>query len=205
MSTIETERFGRNWFQNKAGGGMKQFILTTFFSLILMNGAVARNYSAGTYKIDSESSKVGLEVTHLMISTAHGSFTHIDGIIDLKENFEDSKVYVLIDFLDAERNSQIEFISTNISGTLASFNLTGLLTIKGVTQKVTFKSHYLGVVADGYGNDKAAFIGQTKIKRSDFGEESDGDDEVKIDLRILANRPNKETASVFNEVQEIIR
>ncbi|WPU66843.1 YceI family protein [Peredibacter starrii] len=184
---------------------MKQFILTTFFSLILMNGAVARNYSAGTYKIDSESSKVGLEVTHLMISTAHGSFTHIDGIIDLKENFEDSKVYVLIDFLDAERNSQIEFISTNISGTLASFNLTGLLTIKGVTQKVTFKSHYLGVVADGYGNDKAAFIGQTKIKRSDFGEESDGDDEVKIDLRILANRPNKETASVFNEVQEIIR
>ncbi|WP_408095821.1 YceI family protein [Peredibacter sp. HCB2-198] len=177
---------------------MKQLILTALFSLFLMNGAMARtNYTAGTYKIDSESSKVGLEVTHLTIPTAHGSFTHIDGIIDLKENFEDSKVYVLIDFLDSERNSQIEFVSTHISGTLANFNLTGLLSIQGVTQKVTFKSHYLGVVADGYGNDKAAFIGQTKIK--------DGDEEVKIDLRILANRPNKETASVFNEVQEIIK
>lgn len=177
---------------------MKQLIITTFLILFFMNGAIAKSrYIAGAYKIDSDHSKVALEVTTLKIPTPHGSFTQIDGRIDLKENFQDSKIHVLVDIAPTEAFPEMKFVSQKIIGTLDSFDLIGKLTIRGITEEVTFKSHYIGVVNDGFGTDKAAFIGTTKIQLE--GEE------VTIDLRILANRPSKSTASIYQEVQEIVQ
>ena len=63
----------------------------------------------------------------------------------------------------------MSFVSTGLKGELKSFKMTGDLTIKGTTRKVTFDTVYLGTVVDGYGQQKVAFEATTKINRKDFG------------------------------------
>lgn len=145
-------------------------------------------YKAGTYQVDPMHSKVGFEIPHLVISSVDGTFKTFDGTIDLAEKFEKSKVKASVDlssidtgvskrddhlkspdFFDVKKYPKMKFESTEITGTPEAFKLTGNLTIKGVTKKVTFDSKYLGSVNDGMGNDKVAFQGTASIKRADFG------------------------------------
>lgn len=187
-------------------------------SLIGTTALAQAKYAAGAYQIDPAHSKVGFEIPHLVISTVEGKFNNFEGKIDLKDKFENSKVGVTADissidtgvakrddhlkspdFFDAAKNPKMKFESTGISGTSDNFKLTGNLTIKGVTKKVTFDGKYLGQVKDGYGNEKVAFTAKTKISRKDFGLTWNTmveagpvvGDEVTIDLRIQAALPKK--------------
>lgn len=173
-------------------------------------------YSAGSYQIDSAHSKVGFEVPHLVISTVEGRFTKFDGEVKLDDKFEKSSVKMSTDissidtgngkrddhlrspdFFDAKKFPHMKFESTEIKGSPDAFQLTGNLTIKGVTKKVIFDSKYLGTVVDGFGNQKAAFSSKAKINRKDFGLNWNNvveagpvvGDEVTIDLRLQAGRP----------------
>ena len=75
--------------------------------------------------------------------------------------------------------------------------MAGDLTIKGVTKPVTFEGKFLGSVNDGYGNDRASFTAEAKIKRTDFGLKWNKmieagpvvGDEIKILLRVSATKP----------------
>ena len=48
-------------------------------------------------------------------------------------------------------------------------NVTGNLTINGVTKPVTLDVDFGGINSDPWGNTKAGFSFEGKIKRSDFG------------------------------------
>ena len=174
--------------------------------------------AAGTYQVDPTHTKVGFEVPHLVISTVEGRFNKFEGKVDLADKFEKSKFRMLVDvasvdtgvakrddhlrnadFFEAPKYPEMKFESTEIKGKPESFQLTGNLTIKGVTKKVTFDAKHLGNVNDGFGNDRAAFTAKTKINRKDFGlnfasmmEKGPvvGDD-VTIDLRVEATKPLK--------------
>lgn len=207
---------------------MKTLLLSLFLSL----PAFALDYSEGLYQLDSNHSKIGFEIPHLVISTVEGRFTQVDGTIQLASEFEKSKVEVGVnvasvdtgviqrdehlrspDFFDAKKFPRMSFVSTEIKGKLESFELIGDLTIHGVTKRVTFNTRYLGIVANGYGYDVAAFIGKAKISRKDFGLTYNQTieagqvigDEVTIDLRIQASRPSKKTSALFNHVEDLNR
>lgn len=162
--------------------------LLTLLTLTLSLAQTAYAQQSGDYNIDPLHSKVGFEIPHLVISTVEGKFNDYEGRIVLAEKFNKSQVEAKIkvasidtgvgkrddhlksaDFFDAGKYPEMTFVSKEITGSQKSFKMTGDLTIKGITKKVTFDSQYLGSVVDGYGNQKVAFTAKTKIHRKDFG------------------------------------
>lgn len=161
------------------------FIAAAIFSVGA--GAVVK-YKTGSFAVDPMHSKVGFEIPHLVISSVEGHFNKFDGSIELSDKFEKSSVKASADvgsvdtgvgkrddhlkspdFFDAAKFPKMTFASTEIKGTPESFKMTGDLTIKGVTKKVTFNGKFMGTVNDGMGNEKAAFTATTSIKRADYG------------------------------------
>jgi polyisoprenoid-binding protein YceI len=66
--------------------------------------------------------------------------------------------------------SQITFVSTGFSKTgPASLDLTGDLTIKGVTNSVTVPFEFEGAATDPFGNLRVGFEGGVTINRKDYG------------------------------------
>jgi polyisoprenoid-binding protein YceI len=162
--------------------------MTGLFIVALSLVAHAKDLPVGTYQIDSAHSKVGFEVAHLVISTVEGKFKEYGGTIELGKSLASSKVSAIVkidsidtgvkdrddhlkspDFFDAKKYPEMKFVSRSIKGTPESFQMTGDLTIRGVTKRVTFDGKYLGAVVDGYNNQKVAFEATTKINRKDFG------------------------------------
>lgn len=165
----------------------------------------------GTYKIDPAHSKVGFEVSHLVISTVEGKFNDFEGTIIVDPKLEKSKVDVTIkaisidtdnkdrdehlrspDFLDAKKNEKVTFKSKKIEGTPEALKVTGDLTIRGVTKTVTLDGKFTGAVKDPWGNDRVGFAAKTKINRQEYGLKWNKavesgpvvGDEVTIDLKV---------------------
>ncbi|HEY5220208.1 MAG TPA: YceI family protein [Gemmatimonadaceae bacterium] len=142
------------------------------------------------WTIDTTHSTAEFAVKHLMISTVKGRFGKVDGTvsvtdatpavvavdvtipvasIDTREEKRDAHLRSP-DFFDAEKFPTITFKSTGFSGsTTAEFQLTGNLTIHGVTRAVTLKGEAAGTVKDPWGGERSGFSAATKINRKDFG------------------------------------
>jgi polyisoprenoid-binding protein YceI len=74
------------------------------------------------------------------------------------------------DFLDLETYPEITFVSTGVKAVAdTDYEVTGDLTIKGVTKPVTFDLEYTGAVIDPWGNRRLGFEGSTVINRKDWG------------------------------------
>jgi polyisoprenoid-binding protein YceI len=144
--------------------------------------------SPGTWKIDPAHTSIEAVARHLMITKVRGKFSEFDGALEIGERPEDTKISLTInaasidtrdakrdghlrspDFLDMERFPTIEFVSTDVKPADDGWNVTGDLTIRGITVPVVIESDYLGVVTDPFGNDKAIFSGRTQLNREAFG------------------------------------
>jgi polyisoprenoid-binding protein YceI len=151
-----------------------------------VNGA---EYPAvGTYAIDASHTQLGFAVRHMAVSKVRGRFGTFDGTIEIAEDPVDSKVSLTIDansvdtrdenrdnhlrsgdFFDIENHPQWTFASTSIAAVSPTeWNVTGDLTIRGVTKPVTLDMSLEGVVKDPYGNHRVGFSGSTSINREDF-------------------------------------
>jgi polyisoprenoid-binding protein YceI len=74
------------------------------------------------------------------------------------------------DFLAMEEFPQLSFVSTDVKQTGAtSLELTGDLTIKGVTNSVTVPFEFEGAATDPFGNLRVGFEGAVTISRKDYG------------------------------------
>jgi polyisoprenoid-binding protein YceI len=189
----------------------------TLAALLTLSGTALGSEAVkpGTYTVDASHTKVGFEVAHLVISSVEGRFGKVEGKVELSDKFDKSKFTMKAetasvdtgvakrdehlrspDFFDAAKYPEMKFESTEVKGKPESFKLTGDLTIKGVTKKVTFDSKYLGTVNDGFGNDRSAFTAKAKINRKDFGLAWGNmmekgpivGDEVTIDLKVEATK-----------------
>lgn len=144
----------------------------------------------GAYTIDPSHSQVGFVARHAMITKVRGTFDDFHGTatVDATEPAA-STVEVTIqvpsvdtrsadrdnhlrnaDFFDVERYPTITFRSTDVRQTGDdTLELTGDLTIKGVTRPVTIPFQFEGQAQDPFGNTRIGFSGRTKVNREDFG------------------------------------
>jgi polyisoprenoid-binding protein YceI len=75
------------------------------------------------------------------------------------------------DFLFVERHPFITFCSTHIepAGSHDEFDVSGNLTIRGVTREVTLLVDFLGKAVDLWGHQKVGFEATCVVDRKDFG------------------------------------
>lgn len=170
-----------------------------------------------TWNIDASHTNVGFAVKHMMISKVRGRFTGVEGtIVGNPEELENANITFKIDastihtnnndrdnhlrsadFFEVETYPEITFVSTDIVKTDdGEYNLTGDMTLRGVTKKVTFKTTFEGKNTLPQGVEVVAFEGKTKISRKEFGLtwnpalETGGvlvGDEITIALEVQAN------------------
>lgn len=150
---------------------------------------IAMAQSAQSYKVDPLHSKVTFEVAHLVISTVTGEFKKFEGNFKFNpDDFSQSQLEASVntssidtavqkrddhlkspDFFDAKKFPKMIFKSKSAKKTGSdSFDLMGDLTIRGVTEPVTFKVKYKGQIKS---KDKTiqAYKAVAEINRKDFG------------------------------------
>ncbi|WP_258832428.1 YceI family protein [Peribacillus frigoritolerans] len=140
--------------------------------------------------VDPTHSAIEFSVKHMMIAKVKGSFNKFEASIlanpsDLTTAEIDFTVDVAsidtrntdrdnhlrsADFFDVEKNPTLTFKSTKIVKTDEDeYDVTGNVTLNGVTQEETFSITFEGQGKDPWGNEKAGFSGKGKVKRSDYG------------------------------------
>ncbi|ASS94867.1 YceI family protein [Peribacillus simplex] len=142
------------------------------------------------WTVDPTHSAIEFSVKHMMIAKVKGSFNKFEASIlanpsDLTTAEIDFTVDVAsidtrnadrdnhlrsADFFDVEKNPTLTFKSTKIVKTNEDeYDVTGNVTLNGITQEETFSITFEGQGKDPWGNEKAGFSGKGKVKRSDYG------------------------------------
>ncbi|MGD0739539.1 MAG: YceI family protein [Terracidiphilus sp.] len=146
--------------------------------------------STTTWNIDPAHSSAEFKVKHMMISNVKGSFSGLSGV--LTEHAVDSTLSSVeasipvatvstgdaqrdghlksADFFDADRYPTLNFKSTAVVRKGDAYEVSGDLTVHGVTKQVTFAVD--GPSAPGkdpWGNTRIGLSATTKINRKDFG------------------------------------
>jgi len=144
----------------------------------------------GAYTIDPAHSQIGFVARHAMVTKVRGAFDDFDGsaVFDAAHP-EAAKVTVNIransintrnaqrdehlrgnDFLAMDEHPEITFVSTALTVTGdAEFELSGDLTVRGVTKPITIPFTFEGAATDPFGNVRLGFAGSVAINRKDYG------------------------------------
>jgi len=145
---------------------------------------------SGTYVLDPAHTRIGFVARHAMVTKVRGQFNEFEGsaVVDA-DDFTKSSAQLTIqansidtrneqrdghlksnDFLSLEEYPQITFVSTGVTQTSdTSLELTGDLTIKGVTNSITVPFEFEGAATDPFGNLRVGFEGSVVINRKDYG------------------------------------
>jgi polyisoprenoid-binding protein YceI len=171
--------------------------------------------TAGTYAADPGHSLIAFEVNHFGFNDYYGIFGDVAGTLEIDPaNIAAAKVDVTIpvasvttasarltshllrpgkdggkpDFFGAAP-APARFVSTNVERTGdMTANITGDLTLNGVTKSVTFEAEFTGAGANPFNKkETVGFEAETEIKRSDFGVNYGipmVSDEVELDISV---------------------
>jgi polyisoprenoid-binding protein YceI len=144
----------------------------------------------GTYTLDPAHTRIGFVARHAMVTKVRGSFDEFAGTAVLDgANPANSRVEVTIeaasidtrnaqrdehlrsnDFLAMQEYPKITFASTGVrQAGESTFEVTGDLTIKGVTNEITIPFEFEGAAKDPFGNQRVGFEGSVTINRRDYG------------------------------------
>lgn len=143
----------------------------------------------GTYGIDTMHTQLGFSVKHLGISVIRGTFDRFSGSLTVGDTLESTAVTVEAemasmnsgnamrdehmhgpDFFDVAEHPQMVFQSTTITESSTGYDLTGHLSIKGVTLPLTLPTTFNGSAV--FPMDQSTHFGftaSTTISRSAFG------------------------------------
>lgn len=163
------------------------------FAGIALGGLMALSGSlqAADYVIDKEGQHafVNFKISHLGYSWLYGRFNDFDGTFSWDaEQPEASAVNVTIntasvdsnhaerdkhlrsdDFLNVAKHPQATFKSTAVEMTGDdTANITGDLTLNGVTRPVVLEAKFLGEGKDPWGGYRAGFEGSTTLRLKDY-------------------------------------
>lgn len=142
------------------------------------------------WALDPAHSEIQFKIKHMMISTITGEFTKFDASLETEDDdFTQSKATFTADvdsintkneqrdghlkspdFFDAPGNPQITFEGEKLEKKDGEdYQLSGNLTIKGISKPVVLQVVHSGVITDPYGNQRTGFEVSGKINRKDFG------------------------------------
>jgi polyisoprenoid-binding protein YceI len=142
---------------------------------------------AGRWEFDKAHTAFTFVARH-MLSKVRGRFSDYEGTIEIAERPEDSKIVVELatasvttgnemrdghlnsgDFFLTEQYPIVRFESTGIRiGEGNAFEIDGNLTIKDVTNPVTFHAEFLGWGPGLHDTTLAAFTAKTTVERADW-------------------------------------
>lgn len=140
------------------------------------------------WKLDTLHSEVGFKVKHMMISNVRGAFERFDasavttsddfsnahfeftadidsiqtGVVDRDNHLKSD------DFFNAEAYPKLKFKSTTVERDGDDLVIEGMMTIRDIEKPISLKAEFGGVATDPYGQTKAGFTINGKIKRSDY-------------------------------------
>lgn len=145
---------------------------------------------ADTYNIDKAHSEANFRVRHL-VGKVSGRFDDFAGTINADPktptastvqftikagsintgNADRDKDLRSAEFFDVEKYPEITFKSVSIKKTSRKdvYDVTGDLTMHGVTKRITIPVEFLGFAKDPWGNDRAGFTLSTTLNRKDYG------------------------------------
>ncbi|MEP9384382.1 YceI family protein [Nocardioides sp. KR10-350] len=144
---------------------------------------------SGDYTLDVAHTRLGFSARHAMVTTVRGAFKEFEGTAHIDTaNPSASKVSLKIDsasidtgnkdrdghllsgdFFENASHPYITFESTDVAFDGETWEITGDLTIKGVTKPVTIPFELTGSAKDPFGNTRVGFEGATAINRSEWG------------------------------------
>ncbi len=143
-----------------------------------------------TWTVDPAHSNIGFVTRHMMIAKARGKFTSVKGELQIPEGtaiplsivveINATSVATLesdrdrhmhsADFFDVENYPQLTFKSRSIRKVSdTAFDVTGDLTIRGTTKRVTFPVEVEGQGADPWGGQRIGYSAKLRVDRRDFG------------------------------------
>src|SRR5580765_9034721 len=142
-----------------------------------MTTATATQTAVRTFQIDKAHSEATFQVRHLL-SKVRGRFSDFSGAIDfdadqpsastvaftiqaasIDTNQPDRDAHLRsADFFKTDENPTLTFTSSAIAPRGSDeYDVTGTLTIRGVSKVITLPVSYLGTAKDPWGNEKLAF------------------------------------------------
>lgn len=169
------------------------------------------------WTVDASHSAIDFSVKHMMIAKVKGTFHNFEAQIsadpqdltsadisfsidlnsvDTRNSDRDAHLRAG-DFFDTEKFPALTFKATAITKTDdGEYNITGDVSLHGVTRSETFAASFEGEGKDPWGNSKVGFSATGSLKRSDYGLtynaalETGGvliGDEVKVSIEIEAS------------------
>ncbi len=192
-------------------------------ALTLLFAAASARAEKETFVLDKAHTQFGFKVRHF-VSKVGGRFAKFEGTITLDRNKpEESSVELKIDatsidtgnptrdkhlnsadFFDTAKYPEITFKSTKIAAKgKDTWDVTGDLTMRGVTKPVTLTVVSNGFANDGRGGQKAGFDVTGKLNRKDFGVSWNAvvdqttmlSDDVDLEITVEANKPAPKPAA----------
>lgn len=166
---------------------MNRFKLLLLISVFGISPLIAQKTG---WSLDKAHSSVGFSVKHMVISEVTGNFWDFDiNFTSSKSDFTDAVVEATIkvasintdnekrdahlrtdDFFNAEKFPLITFKSTSFEKvTDNTYKITGHLTIRDVTKKVTFDATYNGSIKAPWGAQIYSWKATLAINRFDYG------------------------------------
>ncbi len=162
---------------------------------------------AADYVIDKEGQHafVDFKISHLGYSFIHGTFKDWSGKfsfdaakpeaskidVELKtaslftNHAERDKHIMSKDFLDTGKYPEAKFVSTAVKSTgEKTADVTGDLTLHGVTKPIVIKATFNGEGKDPWGGYRAGFNGTSTLNLNDFGIKGPGPTSQTLDLDI---------------------
>lgn len=143
----------------------------------------------GDYTLDASHSRLGFSARHAMVTKVRGHFNDFDGSAHVDTaNPSASSVNVTIrpasistgsedrdnhlrsgDFFDVDAFPTWGFTSTDVSRDGTTWRVSGDLTLKDATERVTIDFEETGSATDPFGNQRVGFEGELTINRKDWG------------------------------------
>jgi polyisoprenoid-binding protein YceI len=155
-----------------------------------MSTTFEQSTGRSAWTIDQAHSNVGFAVRHMMITTVKGRFEAFEGEIAIDEqDVTRSRLDVRIDaasvdtrndqrdahlrsgdFFDAENHPWITFTSRRVRALAEGrLEVTGDLTIRGVTREVVLSVEEEGRGTDPWGAERVGYTATARIDRTHFG------------------------------------
>jgi polyisoprenoid-binding protein YceI len=161
-------------------------VLPLALLLVVVSAATAQ--AQETYDIDNAHSAVIFSAKHFGAGFTYGRFRKFSGTFVVDKSPAKSSVEVTIDaaslytaekkrdahlaspdFFNVKQFPTLTFKSAKVKKSGAGFDVTGKLTLHGVTKTITLKMKKVGEGKDPYGNFRSGYEASLKLNRSEYG------------------------------------